>query len=426
MTEGGQMLRGWRRYLAVLGLAAAGAALAAGVGQAGSTRTTVKCGDLPYKAPVDKSGLLKTLPASVQAGYNNYYNPVLKSAWTTWKPKHKPPYTIGYSDSFSGNFWRADALARLKTDIGIYQKAGLVKKLIYTNSNLKNDVQIQQMRSMIQQHVDIILSIPNSPTAFNGVIKEAYDAGIPVLTLLAPVTSPYAINVDDSNFLLGARQAQGLVQLLHGKGSVVTVDGLPGTPGSIYIHNGGYAIFQNCPNIKILGNFAGNWNNADGKSGMLKFLATHPQKVDGVWEQGSMALGIMQALQQAGRPLVPVTDGNPDKASLAVWRDNMKKGYHGVATANVPSSGMDAMFRIGMRMLDGQGIKINAIVKNPPLVMDKQLNGWVKPDWTESTPGVADAPPGTWLNEKLLDSFFMHPRQLKTKTIGSCPCKTAE
>lgn len=417
--------------MAGLGLAVALAAVVAAVGasatHAGAARSAAAtCGKLPYKAPKGER-LLRKLPKSVQAGYDHYYNPVRRSAWRNWKPKHKKHWVIGYSDSFSGNYWRADALARLRKDVKRYQKAGLVKRLIYTDSNLNNNVQIQQIRSMIQRHVDIILAIPNSPTAFNGVIKEAYKAGIPFLTLLSPVTSPYAINIDDSNFLIGARMAQGLVRILKGKGNIVTVDGLAGTPGSIYIHDGGYAIFKNCPNIHIVGNFSGNWNNADAKTGMLQFLATHPQTINGVWEQGSMALGIMQALQQVGRPLVTVTDGNPDKASLAVWRDNLSKGYQGVATANVPSSGMDAMFRVAMRMLDGQGVKINAIVKNPPLVMGAAgLKQWVKPKWNETTPGVADAPHSTWMNDKFLDYMFVHPRHMKPRTIGSCPCKKAE
>jgi ribose transport system substrate-binding protein len=382
-----------------------------------------QCGGLSTEAPKDPQGALQGLPASITAAYSHYQPPLTKGAYADFKPKNSGPWTIGYSDSFSGNAWRAAALSRLKANVAAYKKAGIVKGLVYTDSNLDNSRQIQQMRSMIQQKVDIILSIPGSPTAMNGVIKQAYDAGIPVVTLLAPVTSRYAVNVDVNQFLLGARMAQGLVKVMHQKGSVVTVDGLAGSPGSKIIHDGGYAILEKCPDIKIAGNFNGDWNNATAKTNMLKFLATHPQKIDGVWEQGSMALGLMQALQQANRPLVTVTDGNPDKASLAVWRDHRSDGYQGIATANVPESGMDAMFRVGIRMLQGQGLKINAIVKNPPLIEGDALNDWVKPDWTPQTPGVADAPPGTWLNDAYLDKVFAHPKATTPKTLGSCPCQ---
>jgi ribose transport system substrate-binding protein len=417
-------LKRWIVSAAALAVLAAVATSTSGAASAKTQKATAKCGDLAFKAPKDPDGALKGLPASVTAGYNNYA-PVSKSVYANFKPKKKAPWTIGYSDSFSGNAWRAAALSRLKIDVAAYTKAGLVKKLVYTNSNLNNSLQIQQMRSMIQQKVDIILSIPGSPTAMNGVIKQAYDAGIPVLTLLAPVTSKYAINVDVSNFLIGARMAQGLATVLKGKGDIITVDGLAGAPGSIGIHDGGYAVFKNCPDIKIVGNYSGDWNNATAKTNTLKFLATHPGKIDAIWEQGSMALGIMQALKQVNRPLVTVTDGNPDKASLAIWRDNLGKGYQGVASANVPQSDMDAMFRVGMRVLQGQGLKINAVVKNPPLTIgQKGLNQWVQKSWTDSTPGVAEAPNGTWMNDAFLDKLFANPKATTPKTMGSCPCKS--
>ena len=100
---------------------------------------------------------------------------------------------------------------------------------------------------MIQEGVDIIFSIPASPTAMNGVIEEAYKAGIPVLTLSAPVTSAYAINVDTNQLVYGARQAQGLVMLLEGKGDIFAVEGIAGTPGSQGIEEGGKLILEQLP-----------------------------------------------------------------------------------------------------------------------------------------------------------------------------------
>ena len=81
----------------------------------------------------------------------------------------------------------------------------------------------------------------------NGAIKEAFDAGIPVVTLASPVTSPYALNVDTNGFLIGKTMAEGLVQVLGGKGSILTVQGIPGTFGSEMIKAGGQAVFDKCP-----------------------------------------------------------------------------------------------------------------------------------------------------------------------------------
>jgi ribose transport system substrate-binding protein len=411
-------------------VAGLGALVATGV--ASGVPKAVPCGALPFSAPLnDKQHVLNTLklPSALKEAYNHYVALIAPSPYKGFKPKHGPPWTIAYSNSFSGNAWRAAALASLQQNFAAAKKQGLVKgSLIVTDSNGKNDVQIQQMRSLIQQKVDLIFSIPNSPTAMNGVIKQAYDAGIPVLTLSAPVATPYAVNVDTNQFTYGARQAQGLAVLTGGKGTIMTVEGIPGTPGSLQIQQGGYAILKspNC-HFDIIDDFGGNWDNATAKTGMLKALATHPQKLDAIWEQGSMEKGIIEAVQQAGRPVPLVTMGNPDQAGLAYWRDHVKDGYQGVATAQPSAAGADAMFRVGIRLLEGKGLKVNAIVGNPPLTLDAKnvakaralvgpgvpiqtLNQWVKPSWTFNSPGVANpssGPKGSWLNDKALDYFFV-------------------
>jgi ribose transport system substrate-binding protein len=431
------MLRNSGRSLALLLAAAALFGLvAAGVATGSGQRSTAACGVLPFSPPKNEKGnVLSTLnlPAALREGYNNYLALLAKSPYQNFKPKHKPPWTIAYSNSFSGNAWRAAALASLQQNFAAAKKQGLVKgKLIVTDSNGKNDVQIQQMRSLIQQGVDIIFSIPASPTAMNGVIKQAFDAGIPVLTLSAPVDTEFAINVDTNQFTYGARQAQGLALLTGGKGTIMTVQGIPGTPGSLQIQSGGDAVLKSkACGFKIIANFGGSWNNATAKTEMLKALATHPQKLDAIWEQGSMEKGIIEALQQVGRPVPLVTMGNPDQAGLAYWRDHVKDGYQGVATAQPSAAGADAMFRIGMRVLEGRGLKVNAIVGNPPLTVDKKnvakakamfkgvdvqtLDQWVKPGWTFNSAGVANptsGPTGSWLNDAALDFFF------KTKGSG--------
>ena len=194
-------------------VAMAGAAAALASCSAGTTASvqasgaaakagTSSCGTVPSKAPGGTADL-SSLPASIAAGYNGYFQPVNKSVYASF-PAKKGPYTIGYSDSFSANSWRADALSQLKSDVAAYESHGLVSGLTATNSNLDNNLQIQQITSMINQHVSAIIAIPNSPTAFNGVIKQAYQAGIPFITLASHVTSPYAINVDGNYFLTGA------------------------------------------------------------------------------------------------------------------------------------------------------------------------------------------------------------------------------
>ena len=131
------------------------------------------------------------------------YNPELMdpaqplgvSVYRNWKTDRKPPWTIGYASTYAGNTWRKGAMKRLLEEtLPKWQKLGLIKDIIITQSNLKDALQIQQMRQLVDQGVDAIIICCSNPTALNQTIKYAYDKGVPTFSFTGYVTSPYAIN----------------------------------------------------------------------------------------------------------------------------------------------------------------------------------------------------------------------------------------
>ena len=367
----------------------------------------------PVELAAPLKDALKGLPEDLWPAYAGYGSPVAESPLKTFKAAKPGPWTIGYNNSFSGNAWRAGALSALETAVDGYKKAGLVKDLIVTDSNGDITTQIQQMRSMIQRGVDLIVSIPGSPTAMNAVIDEAFKAGIPVVTLDSPVTTPNAINIDMNSYSYARTTALGLAKLLDGKGTILTVQGIPGTSGSELIKAGATSIFANCPDIKIAGDLTGEWSNSVAQSAVLQWLSSNPQQIDGIWQQGSMFMGSVLALQQAGRPLVPVVIGNPDQNALAFWRDNLDKGFKSAGTANPPGAQMQIAVETGLRVLQGQGLKVSSIVVAPPAITKDNLGEWVKPEFTLESNGVGEPPAGTWLPADKLAEYFVTPAALK-------------
>jgi ribose transport system substrate-binding protein len=381
---------------------------AGGTSAAAGSSTT--CGTVADTAPGGTADL-SSLPAEVKGGYNGYFTAVNKSLYATFKAK-SGPYTIGYSDSFSANSWRANALSRLKKDVDTYKGAGLTTGLTATNSNLDNNLQIQQISSMINQHVSAIIAIPNSPTAFNGVIKQAYDAGIPFITVASHVTSPYAINVDGNYLLTGELVAAGIGKMINGKGNVLVVNGINGAPASAALNDGYAAAFKLCPGIKVTGAVEGQWSEATAKTVTLQYLSTHPAPLAAVVNSGGMTSAIMQAVQQTGHQLMPIGDANPDKGSLVALKGKLSDKY--VASTIPPEQTIDAALRVAVATLQGQGPKFDAIVANPPQVTGAAaLNSWVQSDWTESSADQAPAPPNvSFLPSSQLGSFFTTPKDL--------------
>ena len=123
-------------------------------------------------------------------------------------------------------------------------------------------------------------------------------------------------------------------------------------------------------------------------------------------------MGITKALEQAGRPVVPVTIGNPNQNALAYWHNNVTKGYITAGSANAPGAGMDLAFRVGMRVLMGQGLKVSGIVVAPPTITVETLDQWYKPEYTVDSTGVGEPPAGTWMPDSVLDGYFTIPASL--------------
>jgi len=122
------------------------------------------------------------------------------------------------------------------------------------------------------------------------------------------------------------------------------------------------SVVKGCPGLKVAKDRAyGAFSDAIAKSEMLKYLSTHPLKVDAVFEVATMAPGVMRAFQQSGRPMPVVPDVGLSKASLGYWRQNDAK-YDNSATSLPPVPAGRAVADVARRMLAGQGVKINTLV----------------------------------------------------------------
>jgi ribose transport system substrate-binding protein len=390
---------------AVAGCSAEGTA---GGGNSNDQDTSAQCGQVP-KLETTGSADLSGLPQEIQDAYAGYFQDVDASEYQEFVSPKSDGFVIGYSDSFSANSWRSIVLDRLNEDVAALKESGVVSDFIATNSNLDNNLQIQQITSMIDQKVDAIIAIPGSPTAFDSVIKQAYDAGIPFITMASHVDSPYAINVDSNYFLTGVKMATGVSELINMKGSVLIVDGINGSPASGALHDGYQAGFANCPDIKVAGAIEGQWSEAVTKTAMLQYLATNPAPIDGIVNGGGETIGIVQALQQSGRDLVPIGDSNPDKGGLVLLKESLADKYVAGSLPPVPMA--DAGLQIAIATLRGFQPKYDAIVGLPPYVTGSDsLDKWIDPSWTADDANQAPAPPGSeFLTASILSNYFAKP-----------------
>jgi ribose transport system substrate-binding protein len=425
-------MRTWRRCLAVAFAALAACVIAAcgsssdnssssagttaaGAGANASTSTAAASSGggascippPPTNMPKDPDGVVAGLTGAAKAGMGGYPGTVYKSPWIDFKSKHGPPYKIGMSNN-EGNLNAQDLLRGLKQ--AQKDNPGKVSQIISTTPSTPNDVatQIQQMRSLLQQHVDIIFSTLGSPTALNGVIDAAAKQGVPVISILGQSTSKNAVNLQPNPIQLGYYGAKGMAAAMGGKGNILKVAGIPGLSINTDILKGGDIVIKAC-HLKVVGNLVGKFDPALAKSEVLKFFAGHPGQIDGVFQVAGMAPGIFSAFQQVGRKVPPVGDIAGNAASLAFWRDNMSKGYKGSGSAIPPQKIGIYTMDLGLGMLEGRGVKVTDVPFAPPEITDANLNQWVKPEWTTSTNALADGPDDAVPIKELLDTYLSKP-----------------
>ena len=263
----------------------------------------------------------------------------------------KTPGAIVLSNSFIGNAWRQTMVDDANKSAEEAKASGDIVDFSVVNSN--NDVaeQISQMNALILKKPKVILILAASPTALNGVIQTACDAGIKVVAFDATVTAPCAYNMAPDWVAFGEETMQVVVDRLGGKGNVILVHGVDGTDVDLGMSKGWNNVIAANPGIKVVGEVSGNWDDATTQTNVGGLLATAP-KVDGVMSYVS-AYGAIQAFVAAKRP-VPVVYGSNQGTFLKWWAaEKIANGYDTESAMEGPAISQ-AAFWIGVNLANGK------------------------------------------------------------------------
>jgi len=402
-----------REFLTVGGLAGAAVGMGFGLGSVlgacgGSTSPAASVGASAGAAAGESA--IGSLPTEMQGWYEGAdKQPHGPSPLLNFKAKNPPPWLIGYASPYAGNSWKEGVRTRIFNDLlPKYKSAGLVKDVIITESNLNNTLQIQQIKQLVDQGCDGIFSSSGDSTALNGAIGYAYDHGVPFVMLSAFVTYPGAISVSVNNWASGKLQAEALAKKMGEKGKVLEVAGILGSAANLMTADGVRKGLEAYPDIKIVGTVEGKWTEPVAQTGVLNWLSTHPEDVQGVATQSPGELGTLQAYMQSGRKIPPFTLGGV-LGPAVYWEKNpdwVDLGYNVWPPGDEGQAGFEALIRI----LQGQGPLIQSILYPPSTYKHSDLStvvpsdatvasdGWVSPPYGTSFPYTADIMNNYWTN----------------------------
>jgi ribose transport system substrate-binding protein len=269
------------------------------------------------------------------------------------------PGAIVLSNSFIGNAWRQTMVDDVNKSSAEAVAAGLASEIKVVNSN--NDVaeQISQIQSLILDQPKVILLLAASPTALNGVIQTACDAGIKVVAFDASVTAECAYKLAPDWVAFGHETMKVVADKMGGTGNVILVHGVDGTDVDLGMYQGWTEeLASNYPDISIVGEVSGNWDDATTQSAVSGVLSTAGQ-VDGVMAYVS-SYGVTQAFAAANLP-IPVVYGSNQGTFLKWWAEqNAANGYSTESAMEGPAISQ-AAYWIGVALANGEDFDKNLV-----------------------------------------------------------------
>jgi len=230
----------------------------------------------------------------------------------------------------------------------------------FTTAENQATEQAAQIQNMILQGYDAIVVNAASPTALNGAIKEACDAGITVVSFDGVVTEPCAWRVKVDFVKMGRDEVEYLATRLPDGGNLLEIRGLAGVSVDDEIHQGIEEGLKAHPNFKVVGSVNGDWAQDVAQKAVAGILPSLPE-IAAVVTQGGDGYGAAQAFAAAGRPTPIVIMGNRQD-ELKWWAEQRDASqYETVSTSIAP--GVSTMaFWVAQQILDGQDVPKDLIV----------------------------------------------------------------
>jgi ribose transport system substrate-binding protein len=273
---------------------------------------------------------------------------------------------IALSNSFIGNKWRLTMENLFKAAL---QMEPYKSEVDGTWFNSGNDVskQSQQIANLISQGVDAILIDAASPTGLNGILKQAADRGILVISFDNTVTAPSGLTISMDEFGFGVQWAEFLVKKINGQGNVIMVTGVAGTYDDEQRNKGAESVWAKNPGIKVVARYSGMWDSAISETNTAAILPTLP-KIDAIWCQSGTD-GVLKAFVAAKRTPLPPTAGTGENGFRKFMMGYMDQKVEGLSFDDSPFESVVAL-ELARAILRGTYPRKSIVLPTPQVTND--------------------------------------------------------
>lgn len=263
---------------------------------------------------------------------------------------------IALSNNYAGNSWRQAMLTSWEKVTGEAVKAGVVAAADpFTTAENQATEQAAQIQNMILQGYDAIVLNAASPTALNGAVKEACDAGITVVSFDGIVDEPCAWRIAVDFKAMGESQLDYLNEVMPAGGNILEIRGLAGVFVDDAISSGIHAGAEEYAQFKIVGSVHGDWAQDVAQKAVAGILPSLPEDIVAVVTQGGDGYGAAQAFAAAGRPIPTIIMGNRED-ELKWWKEQKDANGYKTMSVSIAPGVSTLAFWVAQQILDGKEV----------------------------------------------------------------------
>ena len=241
---------------------------------------------------------------------------------------------VGFSQLGSESLWRTANSESIQK--ALTRENGFF--LEFSNARQKQENQIKAIRGFISQRVDYIMFSPVTESGWDTVLREAKDAGIPVILVDRKASleddSLYTAWVGSDMISEGEKAGIWLEEYLKKEGreeeeiNIVVLQGTVGSSAQLERTKGFHNIAREHSNWHILKQEPADFTTAKGKEVMEMFLRNYADIDVVISQNDDMTFGALQAMEEKG--ITTGVDGDIILISFDAVHDALKLVWQGI------------------------------------------------------------------------------------------------
>ena len=212
-------------------------------------------------------------------------------------PATEKKYRIGFAQCTGTENWKRATREGMARELSFHPTT----ELIYRSANDNSELQVKQIRELLNENIDILLVSPNEARPLTSVVEEAYNRGIPVVVIDRKTSSDlYTSFIGINNYELGRMAGDYVAHYVHDTANIIEVIGLQGSTPSAERQRGFEDQVRKSPGIRIKARVYGNWLQDKSTAAFLR-IKDQLAPTDVVFAQNDpMALGAYEVYKSLG------------------------------------------------------------------------------------------------------------------------------